>query len=336
MDNKILTVAIDAVKGRSMGNYTAADTSDALREAFIELNGGSTVISPKTFYKGTPLYALVQELIPVIIDEGIKADGNPLFNLVDYRNIADGDAAEFDIEGDASFVVASVANGVQGVRRQRITGGEVVKVPTEMKIVRVYENLGRLLAGRIDFNKFVDGVAKAFKEYINTAAVTALQGLTADTYNLDSNYVITGTADAGDVIDVISHVEAATGKKAMILGTKAAIRKLGADATYDVTYSADRNSDLYNNGYVGKFAGTTVLAIEQAHKPGTSTFAIDDGAIWVVAAEDKPIKVVNAGEGLLIERNATENADLTQEYAFAQGIGVGVACAAKLGYCKLA
>ncbi|MBO5873874.1 MAG: hypothetical protein J6Q35_02440, partial [Rikenellaceae bacterium] len=109
MDNKILTVAIDAVRGRSMGNYTAADASDALRNAFIELNGGSTKISPKTFYKGTPLFALVQELIPVIIEEGIKAEGNPLFDLVDYKNIAEGDLAEFDIEGDANFVVASVA-----------------------------------------------------------------------------------------------------------------------------------------------------------------------------------------------------------------------------------
>ena len=164
MDTKILTVAIDAVKGRAMGNYTAAETSDSLRNAFIEMNGGSTKISPKTFYKGTPLFALVQELIPVIIEEGIKAERNPLFNLVEYRNIAEGDLAEFDIEGDANFVVASVANGVQGVRRQRIVGGETVKVPTEMKIVRVYENLGRLLAGRIDFNKFVDGVAKVDAE----------------------------------------------------------------------------------------------------------------------------------------------------------------------------
>ena len=37
MDNKILTVAIDAVRGRSMGNYTAADASDALRNAFIAI-----------------------------------------------------------------------------------------------------------------------------------------------------------------------------------------------------------------------------------------------------------------------------------------------------------
>lgn len=328
MDNTILTVAIDAIKGRSMGNYTAVDTSNALRNAFVELNGGSTKISPKTFYKGTPLFSLVQELIPVIIEEGIKAENNPLFNLVDYRNISDGDLAEFDIEGDANFVVASVANGIQSVRRQRIVGGETIKVPTEMKIVRVYENLGRLLAGRIDFNKFVDGVAKAFNEYIVTAAYTALAGLTANTYNLDSTYVKSGSLDADAFLELVNHVASSTGKKPVILGTKSAVRKLGDD----VTYSAEQNSDLYNKGYIAKFVGTDVVALEQAHIPGTSDFALADDALWIVAADDKPIKVVNEGDGLLIERDATQNADLTQEYVYAQGVGVGVVCAAKLGY----
>lgn len=328
MDNKILTVAIDAVRGRSMGNYTAADASDALRNAFIELNGGSTKISPKTFYKGTPLFALVQELIPVIIEEGIKAEGNPLFALVDYKNIAEGDLAEFDIEGDANFVVASVANGIQGVRRQRIVGGDTVKVPTEMKIVRVYENLGRLLAGRIDFNKFVDGVAKAFNEYIVSAAYAALAGITANTYNLNSTYVKSGSMDAEALLELVNHVEAATGKKAAIIGTKTAVRKLGSE----VTYSAEQNSDLYNKGYIGKFAGTDVIALEQAHIPGTSDFAHADDALFVIAADDKPVKVVNEGEGLLIDRDPSVNADLTQEYVYGQGIGVGVICAAKLGY----
>lgn len=287
MDKNILTVAIDAVRGRSMGNYTAADTSDALRNAFIELNGGSTKISPKTFYKGTPLFALVQELLPIIIEEGIKAEGNPLFGLIDYRNVAEGDLAEFDIEGDANFVVSSVANGIQGVRRQRIVGGDTVKVPTEMKIVRVYENLGRLLAGRIDFNKFVDGVAKAFNDYIVTSGYAAIAGITANTYNLDSTYVKSGSLDLDALLTLVNHVEAATGKKAMIIGTKTAVRKLGDD----VTYSAEQNSDLYNKGYIGKFYGTEVVALEQAHIPGTSTFALAEDALWVIAADDKPVKV---------------------------------------------
>lgn len=328
MENNILTVAIDAIKGRSLGNYTTAETSDALRNAMIEMNGGSTKISPKTFYKGTPLFALVQELLPVIIEEGIKAETNPLFNYVEYRNIAEGDLAEFDIEGDANFVVASVANGIQNVRRQRIVGGDTIKVPTEMKIVRVYENLGRLLAGRIDFNKFVDGVSKAFKDYIVTAAYTALAGLSASTYGLSETYVKTGSMSSEKLLELVAHVEAATGKKANIIGTKVAVRKLGSE----VSQSNEQNADLYNQGYIGKYFGTSVIALEQAHVPGTSKFALADDALWIIAADDKFIKVVNEGDGLLMERDASQNADLTQEYIYGQGVGVGVVCAAKMGY----
>lgn len=308
---EILAVAIDAVEGRT-GNFTAKQTSDDLRNAFIELNGGSTAISIKTFHRGNPLFELVQELIPVIINEGIQTDDNPLYRLVEYRNIKDGDSQEFDVEGDANFVVASAANGIRDVRRQRIVGGDTVKVNTEMKIVRVYENLGRLLAGRIDFNKFVDGVAKAFKNYIAEGAYDAINGLSAATYGLDDTYVLTGSYKEEDLIALIEHVEAATGKTAKIYGTRTALRKLTTAVQCD-----SAKEDLYNIGYYGKFNGTDMICLKQAHKPGTSTFALNDNKIWVLAADDQPIKVVNEGDGLLIEGNPNERADLSQELEYA-------------------
>lgn len=326
---EILAVAIDAVKGRT-GNFTAKQTSDDLRNAFIEMNGGSTAISIKTFHRGNPLFELTQELIPVIIEEGIQTDTNPLFQLVEYRNIKEGDSQEFDIEGDANFVVASAANGIRDVRRQRIVGGDTVKVNTEMKIVRVYENLGRLLAGRIDFNKFVDGVAKAFKNYIAEGAYDAINGLSAATYGLDDTYVLTGSYKEEDLIALIEHVEAATGKTAKIYGTRTALRKLTTAVQCDTA-----KEDLYNIGYYGKFNGTDMICLKQAHKPGTSTFALNDNKIWVLAADDQPVKVVNEGDGLLIEGNPNERADLSQEYVYGQGMGIAAVCAAKLGVCTL-
>lgn len=327
---EILTVAIDAVKGRTE-NFSAKQTSDDLRNAFIEMNGGSTKISPKTFHRGNPLFELVQELIPVVIEEGIQTETNPLFDLVEYRNINEGDSQEFDVEGDANFVVASAANGIRDVRRQRIVGGDTVKVNTETKTVRVYENLGRLLAGRIDFNKFVDGVAKAFKNYIAESAYDAINGLSAATYGLDETYVNTGAYKEEDLIALIDHVEAATGKTAKIYGTRTALRKLTTAVQAD-----SAKEDLYNIGYYGKFNGTDMICLKQAHKPGTSTFALNDNKVWVLAADDQPIKVVNEGDGLLINREATENADLTQEYVYGQGLGVAAICAAKLGVYTLA
>lgn len=324
---QILSVAVDTIKGKVDNKFSQAQTSDELIEAFIDLNGGSTKINPKTFYRGNPLFELVQELIPVMIEEGIKADDNPLFReLVEYRNIADGDSAEFDVEGDAHFVVSSVANGIQGVRRQRIVGGRTVTVDPEMKIVRVYESLGRLLAKRIDFTKFTEGVAKAWKEYIASAAYAAINGLSAATPGLDSTYVLTGTPSEGDIVELIEHVEAATGKNAKVVGTKGALRKLNV-AVQGELYK----DDMYKLGYFGNFNGTPCIRMNQAHIPGTSNFALNDSKIWVVAGEDKMIKVVNQGDGLFIDRDATQNADLTQEYVFAQGLGVGVIVSQKIG-----
>lgn len=79
------------------------------------------------------------------------------------------------------------------------------------------------------------------------------------------------------------------------------------------------------------FNGTPCIRMNQAHKPGTETFALNDDKIVIVAGADKPIKVVREGEGLLIEREADKNADLTQEYVYGEQIGVGVVVAEKIG-----
>lgn len=322
---EILEQAIRVVKGEVSGEFSKKQESEALRNAFIELNGGSNKISPKTFHRGSQLFSLVEEFVPVIIEEGLKED-NPIFQLVEYRNIADGDQAEFYTTGKAQFVVAEAANGIRGVRRQRLGDGEKVTVTTTMKIVRVYENLGRLLAGRITFDEFVTGVANSFNQRNLQDAYDAIAGITADTAGMEADYVVSGTYSEDDLVELVEHIEAATGKVAKIYGTKAALRKVTTAVTGDMT-----QTDMYNLGYYGRFNGTEMVALRQAHKPGTTEFILDDTKLFVIAGDDKPIKFVNEGTGLMIERDPYDNNDLTQEYIYGQATGVGVLCAEAMG-----
>ncbi len=328
----VLSVMIGAVKGISMENYSKGQTSEAIRNALIEMNGGSKKINPKTFYRGSELYATVQELIPTIINEGFK-DEDPIFNLVDYKNIAEGDEEEFVVEANSLFIVADAANGIRGVRRQRIDNSQTVTVKTALKTVRIYEELNRLLAGKVSFDKFVDNVAKSFKQKILTDAYNAINGISEATAGLDGTYVTGGTATDNEdaLIELIQHVEAATGKEARIYGTKAALRKVKSAVVSD-----EAKSDLYNVGYYGKFNGTEMVCMKQVHKVGTSTFVLNDSKLYIVAGDDKPVKVVNEGEGLLIEKPAADNNDLTQEYVYGQAFGIGVICAEKLGIFTIA
>lgn len=306
-DNQLLTVAIDAVRGK-LGDYSKNQTSEGIRNALIELNGGSTKLDFRNFYRGSALFSLVEELIPVIVDEGIK-DDNILLKLVEYRNIADGDENSFYVEGPANFVVADTAKGIQGVRRQRLTGGESVSVNMSMKFVRVYEDINRLLAGKITFDQLVNGVANSFKKQINMDAATAIQAITEQTMGLSATTIKTGTFNEDDLTAIIAHVEAATGKTASIYGTKAGLRKV---KTAEVSDAA--KNDAYNLGYYGKFYGTDMMEVRQAHKPGTEVFALNDNRIYILATDDKPIKMVNEGSGIMAQREFTDNADLTQEY----------------------
>lgn len=324
---EILKVAIDAVKGIGSGNYTTNEKSEALKNSFIELNGGSKVISPKTFYRGSELYSVVEELIPVIIEEGLK-ETNPIFRLVEYKNINDGDVNEFYTTGKATFIVADAAAGIRGVRRQRMADGEKVTVTTSMKTIRVYETLGRLLAGRITFNEFVDGVARAFKKQLLEDAYKAIAGITENTAGMSKEYIYAGTYDEAEVLKVIEHVEADSDKTAYIYGTKMALRRLkGAEL------SEDAKNDLYNLGYYGKFYGTDMVELKQAHKTGTKNFILEDNKIYIVAGDGTPIKMVNEGQGIMLTREAGENNDLTQEYVYGQATGAGVICAEAIGVC---
>lgn len=324
---QIVKLATDMIHNRVSGNFAdASKNSEALIDALIEANGGSTKINPKTFHRGNALFDIVEEIIPTITEEGLTGD-EFFMELVEYRNLAEGDQQEFVLEDKSEFVVADAAHGTQGIRRQRLDAGESLKLTPQMKVVKVYEELRRLLAKRVDFNTFITKVGKAMVQEFRNDIYTAFNGITSSTIGLNSNYVITGTYSEANLLTLIEHVEAANpGKTAKIVGTKTALRKVTT-----ATVSDEAKSDMYNVGYYGKFNGTAMIMVKQAHKLGTDTFVLDDTKIYVIASDDKPIKAVNEGVAYISAPDPMSNADMTQDYFVGQAWAVAVLANDKLG-----
>ena len=323
--NNVVKLALDAIHGRIQGNFSILFASETLRKAFIEANGGSTTINIKTFHRGNQLFDIIEELLPVIIQEGLQGD-EFFFDLVEYRNMAEGDMNEFYTEDKSEFIVADVANGTQGIRRQRLNAGETLSLKTSPKAVKVYEELRRMLAGRVDFNTFIDKVSQAMTKQLRMDIYNTFNGISATTAGLNDTYVISGTYDEAKLLELIEHVEAKTGQTAKIVGTKTALRKVATAVVSD-----EAKSDLYNIGYYGKLAGTDMIAVKQVHKTGTDTFMLDNNKLYIIAGSEKPIKVVNEGEGLIVNGDPTDNSDLTQEYTYIQNWGVGVIFSSVMG-----
>lgn len=337
MENKeIVKLALDTMRNSVSGNFSAKEGSEALRQAFIEMNGGSDKLTVKSFRDHPQLFQLIEEVMPIMIQEGLRGD-ELAFNMVDYRNLAEGDQNRFWTEDNSDLIVAKIADGSTSIRRQRLNAGQYINIDTEMHAIKVYEELNRMLAGRVDFNTLVDRLTRSYTRDMRNQILAAFEGVTATTTGLNATYVKTGTFSAATLRELIDHVEASTGEKATILSTKAGLGKIvDSDANAVALTAASAKEDLYNLGYFGKFYATPMVSMRQVHKPGTDAFAINDNKIYVMAGNDKPIKFVREGEGLMVATDAFNNADLTQEYLYGEKYGIGVIFNQKMGIYTLA
>lgn len=320
VDNKeVVKLAVDAYKNRVAGNFSQSDAMEVLRQELIARNNGSEKLNPAEIRDGLcpGLFAILTEIIQKTAIEGLTGD-EFFMNFVEFRNLALGDKNEFKIKDNTLFVVSDVAAGYQALRRQRVHGEETISIPTKIEGIKMYEETDLVLSGRIDLNEFIDRVGVSIRKHYYNKIYLAWSGITAT--ELGATYFpAAGSYSEDALLDVISHVEAATGKAVTLVGTKKAIRKLGT-----AVVSEAAKQDLYDIGYYGKFNGTPVVAVAQRHEIGTTNFLFDDTVIYVVPTGMKPIKFVTEGNDQLFLSDPTANQDLSTEYLYLTKTGVGL------------
>jgi len=319
----IVKLAVDGYKG-NVEKYSVGQSQDVLRQALVDANNGSTTLNYKDIRDGKcqGLFSIIEEILSNTVVEGLQND-NYFNTMVDFRNVAAGDQAQFVVEDSTLFVVADIANGTQGIRRQRIGAAAPAPIQTSRKAVRIYEELDRVLSGRVDFNALINKVSESFRRKILDDIYSLWVNATAADLGGVAYFPAAGSYDEDTLLDVISHVEAAAGgRQATIVGTKKAIRNLIPSIISD-----GAREDLYNMGYFGKFYGSPVVVTPQRHQIGTTSFVLDDDMITIVAGEDKPIKFVYEGDPLMIMGDPFLNADLTHEYFYSEKYGLGLVLA---------
>lgn len=321
--NDVVKIAVDSYKG-NVEKYSVKQAQDTVREALIEANNGKTTLNYRDIRDGKcqGLFSLIEIVLGATVVEGLQ--NNDFFNsFVDFRNVAEGDSPVFVTEDSDLFVIADVADGTQGIRRQRLSGKHEVQIPTTMKMVRIYEELNRVLSGRVDFNYMINKVSESFDKQLLSDIYALWSSATAEQMGGAVYFPTAGDYDEDALLEVIQHVEAAaSGKPATIIGTKAACRYLKESIMSD-----SAKEELHNMGYVGKFFGTPVVSIPQLHKTNSTEFVMSDDILTIVAGDDKMLKVVYEGDPIVIMGDPLTNADLTQEYLFGCKYGTGIVLA---------
>lgn len=328
---QIVQLARDVYRNTVPAAYADQNPEAKLREEFIKLNGGSTKLNVKTMRDNPQLFTILETIISLEVEDGLRGD-EFFMDMVDYVDTSTGDRNEFIVPDKTTFITAEIANGILTPRRQRIAHSRTVSIPTSIKAIRVFEEFSRVLAGRVDWNDFLDSVVRSVMQRRYNDIFTAFSGIDATTVGMSSDFVLTGTYDEAKTLELIEKVEAAAGGKvAKVVGTKSALRKLPNTANAN-----SAKESYYNVGHYGKLAGTDLLSVTNRFKAGTTQFIIPDNKLYVIASDDKPIKFVTEGEPIISDKAAADNADLTQEYTYLETTGVGVLAAGKVGVITLA
>jgi len=314
--NELIKLATDTYRGRLQANFSKGDSLEVLRQAFIDLNGGSTKLDFKALRRnGAQMFEIIEEILDNTVIEGL-ADDNFFKQFVEYKNLALGDENSFYVPDNTMLVVSEISDGTTALRRQRIDNGTNVSITTSWKGIKIYEHLTRLMSNRVDFNTMLDGISKALKTKVNDDMYTAFTGSFA---SLPSTFNVSGAFSEDAMLALVEHVEASTGKTAMLAGTRTALRKVATAIISDAA-----KEDMYNMGYYGSFNGVPMMRIKQVHNIGTYTFKLSETDIYVVTTDEKPVKFVTEGQSRILSGDALSNKDLTQDYFVADKYGTGV------------
>lgn len=317
MSKELRQLAIDVYNGVDVKFENGETGEDMIRNALnkafggINLNDGKAVRNAIAYNKVD--YAIINELIDVAID--LSANSNSeIWNFVDFKSAALGDKNKFIVEGNDLLHVDVITHGTQGVRRQRMISTELT-VETTTKAIKIYEEMVRLAAGRLNWAKFVEKVGKSFDNDRFNAVAQAFNGITAS-----GDYAKAAVGHAfseSDMIDLLTTVEN-DGNTPKIFGSLQALRNLSMAMAGD-----EVRSDYYNFGYMGKFNGYDTFRISGKNIPTDKLF--------VIGSEEKFIKMFDEGDTLTIPHNFTETADKTQELQVERTYGVEVVMAGKVG-----
>lgn len=318
----LVKVAVDAYRG-TVDKFSVAQSQDTLRQALIAANNGSTKLNYRDIRDGkcVGLFTLLEEILANTVVSGIQE--NDFFNtLVEYRDVAAGDELDFYVENNDLFTVSEMADGSQAIRRQRLGGYERVTIPTTYKGVRVYEEMNRVLSGQVDLNHMIDRVSASFQQKLLNDVYALWIKATAEDLGGITYFPTAGTYDEDKLLSIIDHCEAASGKRAVVLGTKKAVRNMK-----ESVQSNSAKEELHKLGAYGTFFGTPVVTIPQRHKLNSTEFVYPDNMLTIVATDEKPIKCVREGSPLILSRDPADTRDLTHEYTYAERYGVGLVLA---------
>lgn len=310
--------------------YNNISGEDAIKNALIQSVGGEW--NYYNFQKNRwDFYAIVSELLTLPMQEIMT---NIFGGIVGIDTIGMGDKKIIDVEDQNLFKVAYVASGNSDIRRQRVFNKQVTVETGDMEI-KIYEDFNKFLAGRINWANVIERVRRSIA---NETASKIYDTLLASYDATKSNYNVGGTLNEKTLDRMIARVEAKTGLKCALYGTKETLGMVSSGATSIVTTVQAPESlreDYASLGYFRNYKGTPMMEMPSLLKAGTDDFRFGN-ELFILPSAMEIIKVVYEGSPLVLDnQDSSRRNDRQIEFLFNQKVGFACLVSGYFGIYKL-
>lgn len=309
-------LSIDINKKSLQGNFSYKDANDMIRGAILDACGGKLDRYSLIDNKGAVFRVISEVMTPGLGELLVDA----FDEFAEVREVDLGDSLEFEIKDNSLFRVARIAPGNRNIRRQKIYARKLV-VETDKLGIKIYEDLDRFLAGRIDWAELTERVQLSYQTAISHRIYDAIYESYSD---LDAPFQVNGNFDEELLLETIKHVEASTGEKVGVFGTSTALAKISLDPNF---MSDEMKNKINLLGHLGTFRGTDLFALPQGYKPGTKDFLVSDDFLLILPIGEKIVKLVLEGDVTVDDRGdgmSDARNDEQIEFFLARNVGVGV------------
>ena len=319
MELSVKDVAVALCKGTVNEKFgrTNEDANELIRKAILKTAGCENGWDKYMFDHNKHLvFKILSEILEETIGEQIMERYN---SWVDFRSVALGDTIEFRIPNQDLFEVGLVCDGTDNLRRQRILHNKLAMQSFQLG-VKIYEEYLMFVMGKVDFAEMVQRVAKSVDNALMRIIVKGIESAYVPTGS--ETYGYAGSYDDDEVLRVTQNVEAKTGLKPVIYGSKGALANLRKSS--NALWSDTDKEEVRNLGHVGKFNGYDVVEIPN-FMDNNDQLVLRQDMIFIIPNGTKIVKLLNEGNAEVFE-STDQHARLDNqvEYQFIQRFQLGV------------
>lgn len=312
-------VAIALYKGNVQARFgrTEDEANDLIRKAVLKAAGCENGWDSYLFQHNKHLvFKLLSEILEEVVGEQIMQQYE---NWVDFRSVALGDTIEFRVPNKDLFEVGIVADGTDNLRRQRIMHGKVAMQSFQLGI-KIYEEYMMFVMGRIDWADMVNRVAKSVENALMRIIVKGIETAYVPVGN--EKYGFAGTYSDDEVLRVTENVQAKTGLRPVIYGSKSALANLRKSSA--ALWSEAEKEEVRRAGHVGLFNGYECVEIPN-FMDKDDNLVLNQNMLFVIPEGTKIIKLLNEGNAEIYEvTDQHARADQQIEYQYTQRFQLGV------------